>query len=93
MSYVHIEDTEYRYVWKCTFCFKALPVTYSTPMCTMNLRKFDIALECWILNAKSMATAKLMTAHTVMGNNSPEYFQAFRKIASHYVEKKILPWL
>jgi hypothetical protein len=29
----------------------------------------------------------------VLGHSSPEYFNVFRKAASHYVDRKILPYL
>jgi hypothetical protein len=59
----------------------------------MNIRKFDIALECWIMNAKSISTARLMTASNIIGDTSPEYFSVFRKVAAHYIENKIMPYL
>ena len=94
MSLYYEEETNYKHIWKCTFCFRHIPVNYSTPLCTLNLRRFDIALECWIMNAKSISTAKLMTTSTsVIGHSSPEYFNVFRKVASHYVDTKILPYL
>ena len=94
MTLVHIEETQYSYVWKCCFCFNVIPVNYSTPLCTLNLRRFDIALECWIMNAKSISTAKLMTSSkNVVGHSTPEYFNVFRKAASHYIDAKILPYL
>lgn len=46
------------------------------------------------MNAKTISTAKLMTTSTsVIGHSSPEYFGVFRKVASYYVEKMILPYL
>lgn len=93
MTIVYIEDTVYRYLWKCTFCFRGLPISFSTPMCTLNIRKFDIALECWIMNAKSVSTARLMTASNIIGDTSPEYFSIFRKVAAHYIDQKIMPYL
>ena len=93
MSFLYVDDTQYRYIWKCTFCFWTIPVSFSTPLCTMNIKKFDIALECWLMNAKSISTARLMTATSIIGDQSPEYFGLFRKVASHYIEKKVLPYL
>ena len=94
MSIYYEEETTYQHLWKCTFCFKLLPMQHSTPMCTLNIRRFDIALECWIMNAKSISTAKLMTSSSnVIGHSSPEYFNIFRKVAAHYIDKKVMPYL
>lgn len=94
MTFLHIEDIQYRYIWKCNFCMRSLQLQFSTPLCTINIKRFDIALECWIINARSLSTAKLLTSsHSVVGHQSPEYFGIFRRAASHYVENKILPYL
>ena len=54
----------------------------------------DLALTLWMMNAKTLAAAKMIhsKSKSVLGG-SERYHHLFRLAHSHYVSKKILPYL
>jgi hypothetical protein len=94
MSLCYEESVQNRFVWKCTFCFKAIPVQKSTIISNMNVRKFDTALTLWMMNARTVTAARMFNQRTrSLTRGCTEYFHLFRKAYSHYAQKKIVPYL
>jgi len=94
MQIIHVEDVDNKFIWKCTHCFYACSVQKSTILSCVNIRQFDIALTLWMMNAKTLAAARMINMRTkCVVKPSDEYFKLFRKAHSHYVEKNIFPFL
>ena len=94
MNLVHMEDTENKYVWKCSFCYKIISPTKSSILGGLSIKRFDTALTLWMMNARTSAAAR-MIAHKArfVASPSADYFHIFRKAFSHYTVKNVLPYL
>ena len=71
-----------------------MAIQNGTILAGMNIRRFDLSLTLWMMNARNAYAARMIAHRSrACARGASEYFEVFRRAYSHYAEKMILPYL